>query len=328
MTAPDSRSVVATQWHARCRRCRRGEWDGPRRAGYALAVQCVALGSLLLACACHAGPGAAAPAAAAGPTLAARPAADAALRDGPPLATPGEHMQYKLALQGVELAAYDLDIGDITKLGGKQAIVVQGHAKVRGFAALLANIDDHFTSWVDVTNGRPLRFQTDEYAAGSKTDIEHAVVDLAARTDNTVPVSYHVNTAPALPEPQQVSQPVVWDYNAFLLALRAWEGAPGSHLALEVFRSRFLWHVDVTIHGREKRVTELGELPALRIDGRTYKLDRKGARERGSAERRFSMWISDDDGRVPLEIKATTDYGDLRMQIVDYQPGNGQRLRP
>jgi len=40
------------------------------------------------------------------------------------------------------------------------------------------------------------------------------------------------------------------------------------------------------------------------------------------------MWISDDDGRVPLEIKAVTDYGDLRVQIVDYQQGSGKRLRP
>ena len=27
-------------------------------------------------------------------------------------------------------------------------------------------------------------------------------------------------------------------------------------------------------------------------------------------------------------IRATTDYGDLKMRIVDYQPGTGKRLRP
>jgi len=116
--------------------------------------------------------------------------------------------------------------------------------------------------------------------------------------------------------------------NAFLLALRSWEAPPGAQLALEVFRSRYLWHVEVTVHGKEKLVTELGDLPALRIDGRTYKLRRDGSRNAGDAERRFTMWISDDDGRVPLEIKAVTDYGDIRMQITDYQPGSGKRLRP
>jgi hypothetical protein len=280
------------------------------------------LASLLFACGSHPGPNLPTPA------PVAKAVAGAKLGAAPPLATPGEHMQYKLSLQGVDLATYELGVGEIAEVAGKQAIVVQGHAKVSGLASFLATIDDRFTSWIDVTNGRSLRFQTDEYASGSKTDIEHAVVDLGARDGDTVPVTFHLNNMPALPEPQKVSQPIVWDYNAFLLGLRAWEGAPGSVLALEVFRSRFMWHVDVTIRGKEKLVTALGELPALRIDGHTYKLDRKGGRDRDSAERSFSMWISDDDGRVPLEIKATTDYGDLKMQIVDYQPGNGQRLGP
>lgn len=279
---------------------------------------------LVAACSNHPAPSVPAPAPAAPPAA----SAVAAIGDAPPLATPGEHMQYRLSLQGVDLATYDLGIGEVTELDGKKAIVVQGHAKVRGFASFIANIDDRFTSWIDVATGRPLRFQTDEYASGSRTNVEHSVVDLAGRTGDTVPVTYHVNDDPPRPEPQKASQAVAWDYNAFLLALRSWEGPPGTQLTLEVFRSRFMWHTEVTIRGKEKLVTELGDLPALRIDGKTYKLRRDGARAPDDSERQFSMWISDDDGRVPLEIRAVTDYGDLKMQIVDYQPGSGQRLRP
>lgn len=283
----------------------------------------VVLGSLVAACGNHPGPAPAAPAAAA-PIV----PAEAQLGDGPPLATPGEHMQYRLSLRGIDLATYELAIGDVTELDGKQVIVVQGHAKTRGLAAFFAMIDDHFTSWVDVATGRPRRFQADEYATGSKTDIEHAVIDLAGRTGDTIPVQYHVNDAPPQAEPQKASLPVTWDYNAFLLALRAWEAPPGAHHTLEVFRSRSMWHAEVKIRGKAKLVTELGELPALVIDGRTYKLRRDGTRTADDAERRFTIWISDDDGRVPLQINAVTDYGDLVMQIVDYQPGTGARLRP
>ncbi|HEX4420213.1 MAG TPA: DUF3108 domain-containing protein [Kofleriaceae bacterium] len=255
-------------------------------------------------------------------------APDGKLHDGPPLATPGEHMQYSLSLRGIDLATFDLGVGEVADLGGKQAVVVQGHAKITGLASFMATIDDRFTSWVDVASGHSLRFQTDEFASGSNKDVEHSVVDLAARAGDTVPVNFHVNDAAGKDEPQTVSQPVVWDYNAFLLALRGWEGPPGSALTFEVFRSRFVWHVEVTIKGKEQRVTKLGELPALRIEGKTYKLDRKGGRAPSSDERMFTIWISDDDGRVPLEIAATTDYGELKMAITDYQPGTGQRLRP
>jgi hypothetical protein len=287
------------------------------------AVQTVVLGSLLAACGHPGSP----PAAPATPAATAAPTA-AQLGDGPPLATPGEHMQYRLSLRGIELASYDLAIGDVTELDGKKVVVVQGHAKTRGLAAFFATIDDRFTSWVDVATGRSLRFATDEYATGSKTDIEHAVIDLAGRTGDTIPVEYHVNDGPPQPEPQKASLPVAWDYNAFLLALRGWEAPPGTRHVLEVFRSRSMWHAEVTIGGKGVLVTELGDLPALRIEGRTYKLRRDGARTPDDAERRFTIWISDDDGRVPLQVNTVTDYGDLVMQIVDYQPGAGARLRP
>ncbi|TMQ09344.1 MAG: DUF3108 domain-containing protein [Deltaproteobacteria bacterium] len=107
----------------------------------------VVLVSLLMACASPAPSGPGKPPA----SPAAAVAADTRLRDGPPIATPGEHMQYRLSLQGIDLATYELGIGEVTEVDGKRAVVVQGHARTRGFAAFFATIDDHFTSWTDVS---------------------------------------------------------------------------------------------------------------------------------------------------------------------------------
>jgi hypothetical protein len=249
----------------------------------------------------------------------------ARLPDGPPLITPGEHMQYKLALQGVELAVYDFGIGDTTQVDGKQAVLVQSHAKTVGLGALI-KVDDYFSSYVDVATGRPLRWVADEYTSDGSHK-EKTDADLAARTGTTVPVMFHLDEEPPQPEPQHVTQPDVWDFNSFMVALRGWEGAAGTAVVAEVFRSRFMWHVDIKIHGKEQVKTELGDLPALRIDARLYKLERDGSRAPGNEERQFSVWVSDDDGRVPLQINARTDYGDMKMTLLDYQPGNGQRLR-
>jgi hypothetical protein len=140
-----------------------------------------------------------------------------------------------------------------------------------------------------------------------------------------IPVDFHLNDAPAKPEPQKVTQQDTWDYNSFLVALRTWDPAC-SAMSFEVFRSRFMWHVDIKLRGKDKLVTALGELPAMRFDAHTYKLDRTGAKF-GDAERDFSLWISDDDGRVPLQNVAATDYGDIQLEITDYAPGTGTRLR-
>ena len=238
-------------------------------------------------------------------------------------------MTYKLSLMGAELATFELAVGDPATVAGKPTIVVQSHAKVSGIGELAASaagihVDDTFTSWIDTTTGRPLRWYCDEFATKS-TDKERSEARLAERSGNTVPMEFHVNDDPPKPEPQTVSMPDTWDYNSFLVALRSWEGPPGSSVSAEVLRSRYLWHVDMKIHGKDKLHTVLGDFPALRLDGHTYRLERNGQKSPGADERDFSIWISDDDGRVPLRVVAKTDYGDVELAIVDYQPGTGQR---
>lgn len=265
-----------------------------------------------------------------GPTTTSPPAkpGPSELPDGPPLVTPGERMTYRIQLGGVELAQMTLGVGDISEVAGKKAVLVQGHAKSVGLANLVAAIDDTFTSWIDVTTGRSLRFAVDEFETNSKTNVEHTVIDIVGRANDMLPIQFRLNDGTPTDEPQKVSKKDVWDYNAFLVALRSWEGAPGTSTSIEVFRSRWLWKVDVKIASIGKMSTDLGELPAIRIDGHAVKMTRTLEKDTTADERDFSVWISNDDGRVPLRLVARTDYGDVRMEITDYQPGPGTRLRP
>jgi hypothetical protein len=260
---------------------------------------------------------AAAPAAAAGP---------AKLPDGPPLVTPREVMAYKLALGGMDLATYDLGVGEVTTVAGRQAIVVQGHAKTRGLASVLTNVDDVFTSWIDVETGRPLRWTVEESTSEGNVR-ERTDARLIDREGDVVPVDVWLDDK-HVSEPQKLSFPEIWDYNAYLVALRAWEAPRGSTVTSEVFRSRYLWNVTMTIAGEEKLVTDLGEFPTLRFDGKAYRVERDGKRSPNQEEREFSIWITNDQGRVPVQTVGRTDYGDIKLSIVDYQPGNGERLRP
>lgn len=246
---------------------------------------------------------------------------------GPPLATVGERMAYKLTLKGVELGTFVLGVGEVTDLGGVQTVVVQAQAKSGGLAALVADIDDRFTSWVDVKTGRPRRFEVFEHADRKGKDKDHVVVDFAARQEGGIPVHYALNDEPMKTLVQPVTQKEVWDYNAFLLAIRSWEGAKGSTAELEVFRSRYVWRITITLGGKGNLVTDLGELPVLRFDAVTYKIDRSGKRWADQEDRKFTLWISDDNDRVPLKLDATSDMGSISMDIVDYQPGTGPKLR-
>lgn len=252
--------------------------------------------------------------------------AGAKLPDGAPLLTPREQMSYRLSLRNVDLATFDIAAGDVTQLDGHPVIVVQSRAKTRGIAALLTNVDDVFVSWIDVDTGRPRRWSVVESTSDGKVR-ERTEARLDQRDADAVAMQVWLDDQPATTESQKVSMADVWDFNAYLISLRAWEAPKGSTVTTEVFRSRFLWQVTMTIQGEEKLVTDLGEFPTLRFDGRAHRLTRDGTRSTDSEERLFSIWITNDSGRVPVLTKAATDYGDIELAIVDYQPGKGERLR-
>ncbi len=247
---------------------------------------------------------------------------------GAPLVTPGERMTYRLSLKGLELAVFEFGVGEIATMGDRQAVLVQSAARTTGLAAMVSKVDDHFTTWIDVATGRSLRFQADELSPTDDTEYEHITVDFLARTGNKVNVMRKVNEGAETPEPQTVSGADVWDFNSFLVALRAWEPKRGSRIAIEAMRSRWLWRITAEADGAEKLVTELGELPARKFAMTSMKLGRDGQRFPDNSDRAFTIWVSDDDGRVPLLVTAATDYGDVKLEIVDYQPGTGARIRP
>ncbi len=251
----------------------------------------------------------------------------AAAFGGPPLVTPGERMTYRLSLKGIELAVFQFGVGDVSEVDGTQAVIVQSRATTSGLAAMVSQVDDQFSSWIDIQTGRSVRFQVDELNPKEEVT-EHTVVDFTKRTGSTFPVSLQVGDAAPKVDPQTASQTDIWDFNSFLVALRAWEPATGGSISIESMRSRYMWHIDAKLAGTEKVVTELGELPALEFVCQSYRLLRSGAKDTNNPAREFTIFVSDDAGRVPLLVTAVTDYGEVKLEIVDYQPGTGQRLRP
>ena len=261
------------------------------------------------------------------PIIPAGAQANAKLPGGAPYVTPGERISYQLTIGGMNLANYDVGVGGIETIGEHQAIVVQSTAKAQGLVSVVTNIDTTFTSWIDVKTGRPLRWTVEERTPDGQIK-EGADARLWERAENQVPVEIRLLGQPPRTELQKLSMAEVWDYNAMVIAFRGWEPPKGATVTAEVMRSMYLWHTTVIVRGKESLVTELGDFPALRVDGLSYRLRRDGSRDTSAPERNFTIWISDDDGRVPLQSVAQTDYGDVKMTIVDYQPGTGQRLRP
>jgi hypothetical protein len=88
-------------------------------------------------------------------------------------------------------------------------------------------------------------------------------------------------------------------------ALRGWRSRAGQRASLDVTIDHFA--IDVELWDAAREVLP-GPRPAVRYDGI--------ARDKYN----FSVWISDDEARVPLLLRTATTWGDVTVELVSYDP--------
>ncbi len=246
---------------------------------------------------------------------------------GPPFVVPGERMTYRVTAHEMTLAAFAIEVGKPTTFHDRPSIVVQAGAEATGVAALVKPIKAEFATWLDTKNGEPLLFRVTETAGRGDETVESNEARFTDIAEGKFPIATKRPDGTEILETQDLVQPQKpIDTMTFLLALRGWDGRDGETHKIDVVRSRYLWRTTVELVGRTSVVTDLGQLPAVKFAATTARIMRDGSLDKGTDPRHFTVWVSDDADRVPLLLVAESDYGDIRMEIVDYAAGNGPNL--
>ena len=81
---------------------------------------------------------------------------------------------------------------------------------------------------------------------------------------------------------------------------------------------RRLWRNSVKVGAHETIRTATGRHPAIRLDGVAQRVNRGLGDVKKKAPRNYSIWLSDDADRLPLLVMATTEFGDLRLELTEY----------
>jgi hypothetical protein len=85
-----------------------------------------------------------------------------------------------------------------------------------------------------------------------------------------------------------------------------------------VVGGRRLWRIDVTYAGEETIGGALGNRRAIVFDGKSYRARNNMTVESEKPSRTFKVWLSDDADRVPIKVSASTELGDIEMDLVEY----------
>lgn len=226
---------------------------------------------------------------------------------------PGETMTYEVQLAGVLVGDAQLAVGEIGMIEGKQAIVVKSRAATAGAASLVKQISDESTTVIDVATGHPIK--VDMVAVNGAKKATAAVT-----FDGTVATVTYQRSEEARTQKLRfdAKTTVLHDMHTAMAAIRGWRAAPGTVRTVHLIGGRRIWKIDMKYIGEETIGSKVGNRRAIVLEGTSFRARRDLTAEPGKATRTFRVWLSDDADRVPLKCSASTELGDIVMDLVEY----------
>jgi hypothetical protein len=227
--------------------------------------------------------------------------------------SPGENMAFEVRVAGILAGEAQLAVGELGDYGGHRAVVVKSRAETAGAGALFRHIVDEATTVIDMDTGRPLALETLVEQGATRT------TGIATFTGNAADITY-VRSGETTPHRQKIDlgKAPVHDAHSAMAQLRGWRAAPGTTRSVFVIGGRRPWRVDVTYVGEDTIGSAIGNRRAVHFAGKSYHTTRTLEAETKDPSRTFSVWLSDDADRVPLKVTATTELGDIVIDLTEY----------
>ncbi len=236
-----------------------------------------------------------------------------ALPSGRTFFIPGEEMTWEISLHGIVGAQASLALGQPGVIDGHNAVIVRSQTRTSGVLAIVKEVRDDVTSWVDLETGAPIKHQASLKFGDKESDVQ---TDFTAR-------GYHLRyqrhgTRGVRHYIQSIPDGIAHDGLSIIGALRAWEPAEGARAYFYVLSGRRLWRNDIVFAKRETLKTAFGVVPTLRLEGTGQRLDGRLRVVRRRPPRTYTVWITDDANRLPVLVEAHTEYGDVKVEMVHY----------
>ncbi len=225
---------------------------------------------------------------------------------------PGEAMSFEVHLAGVLAGEAQLAVGEIGDVDGRQAIVVRSRAATAGAAALVKKISDEAITTIDVETGHPLNLESVVENNGKRT------VAKAKFSGTSAKVSYQRTGEAEKTSTIRLPKETLLDAHTAMAKLRGWKGARGDTQTVYVIGGRRLWRIDVTHAGSDTIGTAQGNRRVVMFQGKSYRAKPNMEVESTKPARSFSVWLSDDGDRVPLRVSASTELGEIVMELTEY----------
>jgi len=243
-----------------------------------------------------------------------------ALASAPLLARPGEQMRWRVRVGPFGGGSMQLQVAPPARVDGRPVAVLRGQFATSGIASLFENRSSDETTWIDLATGRLLRYRSHAIDGGARSTVEASfapgVVRVVDRSRGRTTRRWQRVPGDGAP----------LNMYAALLALRTWPERATGAVTLSVWARSRLWRATVKTPGAVMLNTALGRLRAHRIDGVAWRVRRDGSADPDAQPRRFRLYVSADQRRLPLLVETDSRFGLVRAELVVYRAPSAPAL--
>lgn len=221
----------------------------------------------------------------------------------------GEFLKYKVSYSGFFNAGYASLQSKAVTLNGKEVYHIKGYGRNTGLSRFFFKVEDIYETYIDREKDIPYRFIRDINEGGHTRDIQ---VDFNHQTLQALVFDKKRDTKKYYPFPKGVQ-----DMLSTLYYLRNQVDAStlkaGDYTDVNMFYGDEIFKFRLKFLRREVIKTKFGNVSTLVFrpyveSGRVFK-----------AKESLTVWISDDDNKIPLKIKAELAVGSIHADLDEFK---------
>lgn len=231
----------------------------------------------------------------------------------------GEAFIYKFSVGAIEAGQARMSVGIPERHEGTPLVAIQADAHSLPWVGLFVRLDDTYQVVLEVERLLPRRVVSQETGVRVRT----VRAELEGQR-----VKVRFTTPQQDQQYQRVLPGLARDPVTALFALRAAPLAEGDRIVQLMLDGVALYQVSCTVVAREE--LRLGSeqdttaprpraIRAIHIEAVAQRIDDLG-RPTSQPPRRFRIWLSDDERRIPCRLTGDTDLGEGRLELTSYIP--------
>lgn len=219
----------------------------------------------------------------------------------------GESFKFKITYGFVNAGVATLNLSNATH-EGKNVFHAKGYGYTTGVTKKLFRVEDDYQSYFDKGTGKPYKFirkideggyKKNQEGIFNQTNNNVLVKDYKNKTQNTFSVSSNV-------------QDIISSFYYLRNHSKINTLKKGESIEIDMFFDEETYKFKLKFMGKEEIKTKFGKINALKF--RPYVQSGRVFKEQES----LTVWVSDDENKMPLKVQASLLVGSLKAEISSY----------